>query len=770
MPTVPFSTPRVNQAPIANTESQSRATGADFGSQTAGAFGDLGGSVTQSANLRDQKVKEDEQRFTMEAFNQYQVEAGQAQIDYNNLKGMDVTPEARDKYLQDVKNAATKYRADLSPRAQRLYDQEIGRDHVAKTLDAQAHFTRQGDVATEEARKATYTLAANSAAANYGTEQGAQDQRRMLGTIDAQKGITPEESERQKINAMSGLAADVVDRHIKAGDLTGAQKAFDDLRSTQLVSSDAETQISGQLEHATQRQRDGVYVDQVMAGLNKDIPAYDFPDLDHQQQAFYKTLDDQKESGELSQDEYDRRRARGEAQFVDVNRHMREVHAEQATAWGTRMDNVGNLSGAMLIADDAATKPETQWLVKGLREKAITKYGTEAEKAARDQAHEDRDPQWRAKSMQTIMDVINAGKFQTPEEMQSRAFSLGLGKADVDTLAAAYTGKGAVNGIKQDDVLEAILDPKVKKQYKDDPAGLLELWKYVANGADPKKRYTPDEMAKAVSNARWAGIVGNQEDTVKVFRDGKLVTVPVTAATAAEAGRDAEFIPNFTDEHTLKGIHDEMALRYQQTGDENFNPDRTTKSIAAHDTILRDDLQFGDPNANSLPGYPNASLIEASPQGWVQHDPAYTTQGAEKNPDAAERAYLQRVYLGTTPGQSRVAARQEQATTAVANLAALEKQRANRLAANRDLSKFLDTASFGPKGSGFHGEEAANLQLEQSLKNGEVPTWLEQYVQQRHGVSLGAKVEGTGLVQDAKRAAQRVLARTAYYDAIKDLH
>ncbi len=737
MPTVPFSTPRLTQAPIANTESQSRATGADFGSQTAGAIGNLGGAVDQAANLYNEKQKENEQRFTMEAFNQYQVEAGKAQIAYQSLQGMDVTPEARDQYLQDVKNAATKYRSTLPPRAQRLYDQEIGRDHVAKTLDAQAHFTQQGKVATEDARKATYTLAANSAAANYGTEQGLQDQRRMLGTIDAQKGITPEDADRQKMVAMSGLAADVVDRRIKDGDLAGAQKAFDDLRSTQLVSSDVETQITGRLDKATERQRDGAYVDQVMSGISKDIPVNDHVDLDSQEQAFYKTLDGQKAEGVLSQDEYDRRRARGEASFSDQHRSLRVTQGAQSKDIAERIRGAGGLAAAKLAVADLAADPKTAWAVNGAEKQAIELFGNEAQKQAAEDARTVHDPRWRDKSSGAIMKVIESGGFNGPDGdnlMRLHAFDLGLNKADADHLSEALKNSGRVKGLTQDDVLKAVTDPTAKEAYKKNPEDLFQLWRAVTDGWDPKVGVDDAKLHDTVAKYRWEGMLKNGDSKVDV-PDGKggHRNVTVTYAAALAAGKGDQFLPNFTGDHTQAQLEAELQAKTGQT-------------------IARQPAHKLAPDQAGFEG----QNIQGSNPNFIH----------ENNSGDAARAYLLAKYGIDPVSTDRAAQAEQQRQGYIAALGQLGAETHAKHVAEADFSSFLgsDASRYGPKGSGQYGVEGARRQLNDALSAGKIPDWLQKHYQAMNdGKTLEAPAGKSD--QDAQR---RIAAQKAFLQAVQN--
>ena len=749
MPTVPFSNRRVEQAPITYAKSTARATAADYGSETASAIGQLGQTGQQVAELQNQKNKEQEQTHTMEAFNQYKVESGKAEIAFRSLEGMDVTEEARAKYLQEVDTSAARYRESLpNERAKMLYDQEIDRDGVAKKLDAEAHVTRQGANAAEAARQSTYTLSMNSAAANWGTKEAAVDLRRALETSRAKPGVTKEESRLNDVVAISGFTKDVVGRRIQAGNLDDAQKTFDDLKATGMVSADAVTSMTADLERAGRSAKDAGYVRGALGEISKTTPVNDMVDINTSERAFYTQLQKDLDTGVIKQDEFDRRRQRGEGAFVDMHRDLQVRQSFQRKQWDERIQGAGGLEAANAVIADAAAKPETAWLVDELEQRAFTLYGTEAQKKVREEMLAVKNPVARFKGGAAIMDGIQAKSFATELDMVTAACTLKLPQSDINKLSEAWKSQGTINGLGLSDVKGALsfFLEDVQEEYKKHPEDVYALWRTISDGADPKKKYNETDLNKLIGQYRWKGIIGKNATTV-TLPDGRVV--PATLASAIQSGQSAGFRPDFTAEVSREKIRAEM-----QANGINPNPrGPDTPARRRENTILEKDNHqlFGTP----LPDV----MVPAKPG-----DPL------EENVDDNERAYIMSRYLGKDVGFDRITDQQNRRKAADANFADLIGKSAQAYKAEAAASAYLGKASYGPAGSGIHGVEAAQLELADSLKTSKVPNWIENYWQETRSTSLRAAFHGPegDLGEDAKKKA-RIAAQAAFLETMNEL-
>lgn len=756
MPTVPFYTPRVQQAPIANTRATVSSSAADFGSQTAAAIGNAGAAVGQAGDLLLKKQNEDDQRFSMEAFNQFQVDAGKSQIAYQALQGMDVTPEAKQKHLEEVNNARIKYREGLSVRGQQMYDQATGHANVAMQLDADKHFTVEGKQAADEARNALVGNSFNAAGVNPTSETAKQQYDVGISAISSNSELTDARKEQLKILGTSGLTRQVVTAMANSGDVSGAQAYLDEKAKTGLVDADTQADLTKHIERAGQSAQDDSTVKIYHEVANKDIPVHDIVDIDSQELQVDRQIASEVDAGGITAEEGKRYSALSQAQYADQRRRLHVVQGVQARAASEQILGAGGLTAARAVITDVANDPDRAWMTKGLEQQTLEKYGTEAQKQAAEDAHEFRDPKWRYKAGEAISRVIDAAGFPDEETMVNNAFALGLGQADVTKLREQFKNGGAINGLTQESILKAVTDPVAKKQYEKNPEDLYQLWMAVRDGWDPKEKPDEQKLHDRVAQYRWQGFVGNNERTVQV-PDGKGGTksVPVTQASAITAGRQAEFRADFADtgNRSLKAIKDEMTAA-------GINPDPTTPGTPEHKGLVP--VVHYEP-FNALADYLRGPDMIP---GVVPAVPGVST---EANPDDAERFYMMAKY-GVAPkdfNQATQSAAERKAYTEA--LGALGAEAVKKHTAEADLSAYLDTASYGPKGSGIHGVEAARRQLEDALANDKVPDWLQKYNLEINGQTLDTSVIGKGSFAETQRKDQRIRVRAAFLQAMQSV-
>ncbi len=754
MPTVPYSTPRIRQAPLATPDSRVRADAADFGAAQANAIGNLGQAVGKTADVADQFVRQQEQTSAMDATNNYLVEAGKAEVDFRSLNGTDVTPEAKDKYLQDVENAKLKYRDSLSGRSQTMFDQVVGRDMVSKKIDAEQHFVSQGKVAAEQTRASTIALSFGEAVGKAGTAQGEEAWKRGLATIASRPGATPEQTEADKIKFSSDLAESSIRAALESGDIPAAQSLFDKFTSSTLVDKTTEAALSKQLDRANQSKKDDQYVGALHAEAAKNTPSYDHIDLDQQEIAVDNQINTDLENGSITTEEADRRRNRSQSKFADEHRRMRVAQDVQGKAWSERILGAGGLEAAKGVVADAVANPETRWMEKALQQQAFNKYGSEAEKQAREERLALKDPVARFKSGEAIMAAINSKSFESAEQMTLAANALKLPQADIAKLQEAYNSQGTIKGLSQDDVLRAVTDPNAKKQYKDHPEDLYQLWRVVTDAWEPEKKVNDKDLHDAVAKYRWQGMLAKNETTVKVPDGaGGFRSVPVTLGSAVAAGRESEFRPSLdVNGLSLDAVQAEMRANGLEPNPRG--PDKITHVPAKTDRVFQARNLFDLSKSNwenvTTPGYDVASPGDLT----------------EENPDDAERDYVMSRYIGKDPGFSRVQEASQQRKVAEQRIAGLAAQSSKIAQAEVEASSYIDRAKYG---EGVRGVEAVNREFEDSIAKEEVPAWLEKYSQAVHGVSLKRGAVNPTKFAPAGKQQWRVQAREAFLQAIQAL-
>ncbi len=734
MPTVPFYTPRVNQAPIANTQATARATAADFGSETASAVGAAGQAITGAANLAEKARQEEaakqaqlheeiNKKLAMEGTNEFLEESGRARIEFESKPPGDVTPEALQKYQDDIANAQTKHRNNLPLPAQGMFDHATGRDIVAKRLDAESFFTTSSTKAAEQARKGLLVTSVGEAKSQAGQYAGVEALQRAFSAVDQEKGITPDEVAIKKTSVMSDVAAESVDNLLKQENPDQAAKIYESMKMLAKANGteiDAKTQatIEGELKRATFAQTNE---NAVRDGYTKALETFpgDRPeDIESRRALIDRQTEQERADGTITTQAALYRAGRSQAIAEDAKRvRYAQDGAETKDAQAT-IDGSGDLTASLNYAKNLPA-----YLRDPMTRYAHERWNSSEAKALK--AREMTDPEDIAEGSSIIAEGIKSGLYKNPAQVRANADRLRLPKEQRDFLEEMMkTVDHNVKGVSRPAVekaVQAFTTASAAFDPKKHPDKAFALYQAVTEHWDVEQEPTPENLNKVIGTLLMQGSVpgaGGPEKT--------------TYLQAYQTGRAKDFLYSFKAE--------ELAATKADMKAQGLDPD----PMHLEERVKRNEYHgkfFG--------------LTDTRPT----YEKYHVAVRDEADADSLESAYVLAQH-GLNPGQSVADVRTARQTDVSARAQSFAAERVQKLDAAANLQSVISNARYGK--SGIIGLQAMSLDLEKSLENNTVPKWLEDYTQ----------AIGQGSIKTLRDVSEtpdewRVRARSA---AMKALH
>ncbi len=736
MPTIPYSTPRVNQAPVADTRLTARATGADFGSMEAAAVGELGQAVGQTGDLlakqREQESKlqtEADRAKAQAAGNDYQVKAGELFTNFKALSAEDATPEAFAKLKEDLKNVKSEVYAPLETDGQRrMFGAFADGDIATKTVDGYTHLVGQGKVAAAKASAAMYGTSLNQFRAGPLSKNGQHSLEVAKQTLYSTPG-TKEEHDLAWQKDFDSIIANSVGDKIDADNILEAQELLK--QHGDAISPSVKIDIEKSIKHADQYRADAVVIKSMAAEQEAAHPVYSPSDVDDNYATVESKIQDDMNAGKMSSADGERRinalrrttSDRRRAFMTDFNKFTKDQIGI--------VEGSGDLEASTHYIESKASDPRYAPIIGILANAAIAKHGNEGAKAARQAARSTENDSAYAGTVENLIESkFFDKKTDNPygegqDGVKSACHYFGFSAKKTDDMVRLYTNGGEDGFIKSSEVLASGIIPDANlADYTKNPSKKSDLMKTVRALWKKDRKPDGDELRKLVANARFEGEV--QGKKMRYFE--AQAAGDTTARAWMAAPNDAQIAEGAAG---LQGL-------FAKTGDPAFNPvvRAASKTVPAHKEL--------DMSVRSIVG-----TLFGDEATHVTNVPEVTTPGAIN--ESASRQKAIDYYMENIAGiKTDVSFNDQQ------NAFATIAERGNAYARERKAS--ADDAISSATGvisnavdekTGVIGEAAVQKQVEDMLgTEGDMaaPTWLNIYSRSVLGqdLSRGAK-ENSGL-------------------------
>lgn len=537
---------RVNVAPVAPAVDSRGAALARAGQDLQ----QLGGQVF-SFGL-EQKKQADQQE-AQSAFNKATLAAGERTQRFTSLKGAAATPDEYDQYRKDIAQIYEQQGSQLSAGAVQMYKPHAEGAQTAHVLDGGRHYQQQFEITSGKTWEATVGLAANEVVADPFGHVGAEAMARGLSTIDANPRLSAEEKQARKMAFGTTVTTTVVKNLIDKGDLMGANRAFEGMQASGLVTADAQADLTAQLRKAGQSAEDNAFVTneikQVMtkADLSGKYGIRDLTtaDLVDQLEVVRGNIEN---DPSLTQEQKDRRIARFEQKRGDIV-SLRRVQMERDTAAIVpTMENTVSLEEADKVIEKA---PE--WMKPSLERMKLQQFkhllpsATMTDKEASRLA---QSPDAVAQVESAIYYNIRAGTYQSIHHLKQAMASAALPDYSQKRMTEIYEG-GGPKGLTTDKVFDVIADMgKVdRKDLKsaDTITKLLPVYHFVSNGLPPDKDATPENIRGlldkyyvqvAYKDIKGKGVMWDEKGVLgEAVNSGRAFVVADPALVALEKNR-----------------------------------------------------------------------------------------------------------------------------------------------------------------------------------------------------------------------------------------
>jgi hypothetical protein len=698
MPRVPFVERQVTKGPVAAPLSTTRASGEDFGANVGAATAQLGGQVRQTAEQANQLADLAARKQAMEATNAYQEEAGKADIAFRSLQGNQVTPEAMALHLEALKQAGTKYRENLSPRAAKLYDNVVGRDTVAKHLDTEQHFVKQTLIATEQARVAQLETSANEAISKGATFQGRAAMNRVAAAIAQDPKL---KGNNDAVNAaigqaFSGITAAQVSQALVEGDTELAQEFAKHAEEAGYLTPEAKLQITARIKTATESTKVDMFARDLAVTAAKEFP--NPRDLESQEAFAIDEIEAQVKAGDLSVDEARSRTSRVSQLFSEQRQRLAVADREFTKAATAQIEQAGTI-GAARNYIESLDQDKKDIFGPALERMAVARYARSAADAEREDAQRSADPSRVSRYEALLLKGIQTKVTSDPEVLRTQVEMLHLPRSSLTKLQGALANDGRLNGISQQDILSNMTAAQRKQFDPKEKAGneekLFALQDLISSMSPEDKPLDAKSIREKISMALYEGALEAGKGKAATYFD------------AVQAGQESQWRPNLTEsaadlaKGTMRNRADDIRAKRAIAIKEGRHEEAEALRVQAA-ALDPDPLTYIPPSAE----YPNGSYVPA-----------------EEDSLDRERAYVQVQITGTTPGISRRRQQRREGQEVLDTLSRLGTVEAARKQADATLAEAIDAATY----KGTYGVGALRRQLADSLQKSEVPQWLEDH-------------------------------------------
>ncbi len=235
---------------------QIQASPADFGAQ-------VGQTLSQSSNdlmrQADQRQQLDNETAVNNTINNDFFPAFQdAYQKYYALQGKDAVDQLP-VYQQQMQDLRQQYRESLGNQMQqRLFDQQVDRRIQFEIAGMSRYRDQQNKIYQAQTFQGTIHRLISAAADKWNDPQAIQNAVRSIGeatfNFSRQTGASPEYSDNQLSGYLNKLFGSVIERRLAAGDVTGAQRLYDEGTERDLITGEGAARLQERLKPYQQSQ------------------------------------------------------------------------------------------------------------------------------------------------------------------------------------------------------------------------------------------------------------------------------------------------------------------------------------------------------------------------------------------------------------------------------------------------------------------------------------------------------------------------------------
>lgn len=728
MPEVPLARARVAPAPLADGASRTRVSAESLAAPSqalAGAGKQVASAAVNLGEVMLREEKKAQQQEAEKAFNDAATQVGLARNQFMAKKGSQLTPEDLEDFNKFAQDTFDKSGSALTAGAAELYQPLARNASRANVLDADKHWVEQNRVVQIETRKASITSAALAAGANPDTELAKTEMSRGLMLIESDGDLTDEQRKLARLGFTTQAVGTGVNTLIGRGELGKAKAYFAQAQKAGMLTPEAATELDGRIKAKSQVADDEAYVSGLIKTTAPKSQQVNLEEVNRMEFDGTAQIQAEVEAGTITAEEGRRRENRFQARVADFRRQRSSEIAVEESRWATAVAGAGTLAAAERAIEEA---PE--YLRTGLRARAIQAYG---DRNMKDQVTL-KDPVRINSSEAVFAQGVRDGAYQNKESLVTDAAQAGLPSASADKLVKMFEGKGAINGLTQEDIFAAgrtlgqKWDPKADKDQALTWAIFSEMSKRWPADTTPNQITIREELQKML----WQGRYGDEE--------GSFIN-------AISAGQEAAFTPGPAvdraswEEDDIKSVGAEMVAeqnRLKAALDKTKDPKKRadierqiealdpspTKQVTEETTKRR--VKRGPDGRPLWSG--NSFIFEDMTESRT------STVSAEAAPEEREARYILAKRVGGlfpvgNDGERVLVDRDTFVKTRAAAFADAKQAQAagnaRQLAAEKALRIAVNEARVGDK----FGEAAMRVQLDSALAQSSLPNWLSTYLQ-----------------------------------------
>ncbi len=229
---------------------QIQASPADFGAQVGQTLSQGSNELMQQADLRQQLNNETTVNDTIN--NKFFPAFQDAYQKYYALQGKDAVDQLP-VYQQHMQDLRQQYRESLGNQMQqRLFDQEVDRRIQFEIAGMSRYRDQQNKIYQAQTFQGTINRLISAAADKWNDPQAIQNAVRSIGeatfNFSRQTGASPEYSDNQLSGYLNKLFGTVIQRRLAAGDVTGAQRLYDEGSNRELITGEGAAKLQERLK------------------------------------------------------------------------------------------------------------------------------------------------------------------------------------------------------------------------------------------------------------------------------------------------------------------------------------------------------------------------------------------------------------------------------------------------------------------------------------------------------------------------------------------